>query len=384
MSSKQNIRIILFLALLLSSLISSAQAPLIQTALLKLERASNFSYQYTLKLRQYNTDTVTSSYKHSLRRDPNDKTVGYRYRLESRNKSDNSHSLEAYNGTQLIRLNLRDSTYQTTMANSSSLQGTLLGYLRMLKNLSDKKPVRNIKDTTINAVNYARCMISSYDTLINQEHYYTHINLSFDKNTGLPAAITTVSRNRNTADAVTNYYSSFEYSDYHFNLQEGDSSFSADTTGFRLPVERPTLPLLSPGSNAPDWTLSDTNNQALSLSKFKGKVVLLNFFFIGCEGGMVSLKPLNNLYHKYKGKSFTLISISDRDSRKMIEDFKKSYQIPFQMRGEARDTFEAYHVSVSPTFYIIGKDGKIAKVQEGYNDSFESKAMQTIDSLLQK
>ncbi|MES2455539.1 MAG: redoxin domain-containing protein [Bacteroidota bacterium] len=98
---------------------------------------------------------------------------------------------------------------------------------------------------------------------------------------------------------------------------------------------------------------------------------------------MVSLKPLNNLYHKYKEKNFALISISDRDSRKMIEDFKKSCQIPFPMRGEARATFDAYHLSVSPTFYFIGKDGKIAQVQEGYNDSFESKAMEIIEGLLQ-
>jgi len=384
MSSKQNIHIILLLSLLVSSFMVNAQAPLVQAALSKLERASNFSYQYTLKLRQYNTDTVTTSYKHFLSRNPIDKIVGYRYRLESGNESDNSHTLETYNGNELIRFNRRDSTYQSHKANSSSLQGSLLGYLRMLKNLADKKPVINIKDTTINSVNYARFIIISYDTVISQEHYYTRINLSFDKDTGLPARITTVSRNRNTADAVTNYYSSFDYTAYQFNLEDVEAAFSTDKTGYRLPKEKLTLPLLKTGSPAPDWTLSDSNAKTLTLSQSEGKVLLLNFFFIGCEGGMVSLKPLNNLYHRYKGKNFALISISDRDSRKMIEDFKKSYQIPFPMGGEAKTIFDTYHVSVSPTFYFIGKDGKIAKVQEGYSDDFETKAMETIDGLLQQ
>lgn len=384
MSSKQNIHIILFISLLFSSLMVNAQASLIHAALFKLEHASNFSYEYTLKLSQYNTDTVTTSYKHFLSRNQKDSLVGYRYRFETRNQGDISEFIDTYDGNKLIRLNMQNNTYQVDKANSSSLQGSLLGYLRMLKNLADKKPVITIKDTTINAVKYERFMISSYDTVLNQEHYYTRINLSFDKATGLPARITTVSKNRNTADAVTNYYSSFDYAAYNLNLEKLDLTFSADTTGFRLPEDRPTLPLLKPGSLAPDWTLLDKNNQPLSLSQLKGKVLLLNFFFIGCEGGMVSLKPLNNLYHNYKEKNFALISFSDRDSRKMIEDFRKSYQIPFPMFGEASATFDNYHVSVSPTFYFIGRDGKIAQVQEGYNETFESKAMQTIDGLLRK
>lgn len=198
----------------------------------------------------------------------------------------------------------------------------------------------------------------------------------------MPMRIVTVSRNRSTADAVTNYYSSFDYSAYHLDQENIDSAFSTDITGYRLPVEKPALPLLDMGSPAPDGTLLDIGNKQLKLSALKGKVVLLNFFFIGCEGGMVSLKPLKNLYSKYEKKNFTVLSISDRDSRQTVSDFKKSYQIPFSIYGDAKGAFDAYHVSVSPTFYFIGKDGKIAQVLEGYGDSFETEATEIIDGLL--
>lgn len=78
---------------------------------------------------------------------------------------------------------------------------------------------------------------------------------------------------------------------------------------------------------------------------------------------MASLKPLNNLYHKYIERNFELINISDRDSRKMIENFKKSHQVPLHLGGEAKTVFDIYHVSSCPTFYYSGNGGQITQVQ---------------------
>jgi peroxiredoxin len=44
--------------------------------------------------------------------------------------------------------------------------------------------------------------------------------------------------------------------------------------------------LLAVGTTAPNWTLYDVNGKQLSLSQLKGKVVLLDFYFIGCSGCM--------------------------------------------------------------------------------------------------
>jgi peroxiredoxin len=116
----------------------------------------------------------------------------------------------------------------------------------------------------------------------------------------------------------------------------------------------------------------------------KGKVVLLDFYFIGCTGCMLSIKPLNKLYEKYKNQDVVIASITERDSKKSVLAFDKNYKIKYPGYVDAADVVKSYHVGAFPTFYFIDKEGKIAKVMDGYGDDFEEKVTSIIDSLLNK
>jgi peroxiredoxin len=200
----------------------------------------------------------------------------------------------------------------------------------------------------------------------------------------MPDRIITVSRNRSTGNAISNYYSEFCYFDYKFDRLDIHLASATPPKGFHPRKEAPVLPLLSSGEVAPGWALSDANGKGLALTQLKGRVLLLEFFFIGCQHGMDAVKPLDDLYERYKDRHFALVGMSDHDSPRAMMEFKKNYNIGYPLFGDATFAFQSYHVKGSPTFYFIDKEGRVANVIEGYTDDLEKRAAAIIDGLLNK
>ncbi len=184
-------------------------------------------------------------------------------------------------------------------------------------------------------------------------------------------------------NAATNSYIEDHYPGYKFNQDDVDIASFTVPKGFR-PHKKwsPSNSLV--GNTAPDWTLYTADGKKMSLSQMKGKVILLDFYFIGCYGCMLSLTPLNNLYEKYKNQNFIIASVTERNSEKAVLTFDKQYGIKYPSLVKAADVVKLYEVSGFPTFYFIDKEGKIAKVKDGYSDDFEATTASTIDSLLNK
>jgi peroxiredoxin len=172
--------------------------------------------------------------------------------------------------------------------------------------------------------------------------------------------------------------------DYKFNQDNIDIASIAIPIGFHPHKEQPDLSLLASGTVAPNWTLYDAEGKKMSLTQMKGKVVLLDFYFIGCWGCMKSLKPLNKLHEKYKNQNVVIASITERDSQKSVLAFDKNYQIKYPGYVNAADVVKLYHVDGFPTFYFIDKEGKIGNAFVGYSDDFEEKVSAIIDNLLKK
>jgi thioredoxin-related protein len=95
---------------------------------------------------------------------------------------------------------------------------------------------------------------------------------------------------------------------------------------------------------------------------------------------MLSIKPLNAIYEKYKNKELIIASLTESDSKKAVFDFEKRYKIKYTGCINAADVVKSYQVIAFPTYYFIDKEGLIV----GYNDDFEQKVTAQIDKLLSK
>ncbi|WP_412468785.1 TlpA family protein disulfide reductase [Pedobacter sp. KLB.chiD] len=124
-----------------------------------------------------------------------------------------------------------------------------------------------------------------------------------------------------------------------------------------------------PGAKAYDFALQDSNGNVVKLSDFKGKVVVMDFFFTGCTGCRWLNQQMANIYKQYQGNpkiAFVSVSI-DKD----INEWKASLQTnlythPHSINlytnglGTTHPIITHYGVVSYPTVIIINKDGKIA------------------------
>ncbi len=64
------------------------------------------------------------------------------------------------------------------------------------------------------------------------------------------------------------------------------------------------------GKTAPDFALADTNNNKVSLSSFRGKYVLLDFWASWCPLCRQANPGLIKTYNQYKNRNFTVLGVS--------------------------------------------------------------------------
>jgi Peroxiredoxin len=122
--------------------------------------------------------------------------------------------------------------------------------------------------------------------------------------------------------------------------------------------------LLKHGNPAPDFTFKDQNDKDVSLADFKGKVVFLDFWGIGCSPCIYDIKKVFPLLHqKYKAKEVVFISIClepNKDSwQKALSNFKMEGINLIAYNGMADPICKAYNVKFIPHYVLIDKDGKI-------------------------
>lgn len=125
------------------------------------------------------------------------------------------------------------------------------------------------------------------------------------------------------------------------------------------------------GKLAPPFELTDINGKKYSLKDLKGKVVVLNFWFVACVPCVVEMPELNNLKEKYKGKNVVFLAIGLEDAVQ-IKEFLKTNTFNYTLLSEGKKTADAYQVSVFPTSMVIDREGVIRYSQLGGQDVLES------------
>lgn len=129
---------------------------------------------------------------------------------------------------------------------------------------------------------------------------------------------------------------------------------------------------LAVDSIAPEFTTVDDEGKTVSLSDFKGKVVVLYFYpkddTPGCTKQAQSFR---DNYAEYENKEMVVLGVS-MDDQASHKKFKEKYGLPFQLLVDKNGAItKAYDVEgggyAKRVTYIISPEGKIAAVDSKVN-----------------
>jgi thiol-disulfide isomerase/thioredoxin len=105
------------------------------------------------------------------------------------------------------------------------------------------------------------------------------------------------------------------------------------------------------------------SGEELSLDKFKGKIVLLDFWASWCGPCRAEMPEVKRLWKKYQNENFILIGINMDDNRKAFEQYVKEEGVVWPQfydgKGWNNRIAQLYSVHSIPMTFLIDQQGII-------------------------
>lgn len=122
-------------------------------------------------------------------------------------------------------------------------------------------------------------------------------------------------------------------------------------------------------TRAPEFSLRELNGNVASLSGYRGKMVLLNFWATWCGPCRDEMPSMEQLSRDFGGQALAVVAINQRENATLVARFMKTHNLnfstPLDVDGRVAASYRVYGIPVS---YLIDSDGQAIGMKSGPMD----------------
>jgi thiol-disulfide isomerase/thioredoxin len=122
-------------------------------------------------------------------------------------------------------------------------------------------------------------------------------------------------------------------------------------------------------TRAPEFSLRELNGNVASLSGYRGKMVLLNFWATWCGPCRDEMPSMEQLSRNFGGQGLAVVAINQRENAALVARFMKTHNLNFSTLldtdGRVAASYRVYGIPVS---YVIDADGQAIGMKSGSMD----------------
>jgi peroxiredoxin len=147
------------------------------------------------------------------------------------------------------------------------------------------------------------------------------------------------------------------------------------------------LPALAGSADAPApaFTLAARGGQQVSLTQYKGQVVMINFWASWCGPCRQEMPLLESIYRKYNKMGFTLLGVNVEPDSQAANQWLKQTPVSFPiLYDKDSKVSKLYDVAGMPSTVIIDRSGKLRMLHRGYKPGDEDEYLDSIRTLIRE
>lgn len=115
-----------------------------------------------------------------------------------------------------------------------------------------------------------------------------------------------------------------------------------------------------------DFKLKDLNGKDVSLSDFKGKKLMLNFWASWCRPCMSEMPDIQKLYNETKDSDLVILAVNLSEDKATVKSFADINKYNFTILLDSEENVgRQYTITAIPTTFFIDKEGNIISTVKG-------------------
>jgi cytochrome c biogenesis protein CcmG/thiol:disulfide interchange protein DsbE len=120
------------------------------------------------------------------------------------------------------------------------------------------------------------------------------------------------------------------------------------------------------GARAPDFNLQSIDGNTVSLSDYRGKVVVLNFWATWCTPCLAEMPALEHVYQTQRDRGLVVIGVDVQEPAEKVRAFLPQVGVTFPIVLDSDTALaQRYRATGLPATFIVDRQGSVRDIRIG-------------------